>query len=89
LIFSPSFLSFPTPFYSEPYLHMFLFGFLDYLPPFSLMGTLPALTSERLAVLTELGVLALLCLLVVWRDTGVGGWTRGVARRIFRARSIR
>jgi len=57
--------SIQIPFYKEPLLHKFFFSFLDWLPPFSFLSSLPNWNSERLAVITEFGVLAFICTLIM------------------------
>lgn len=57
-------LSIQIPFYKEPLLHKFLFSFLDWLPPLSFLSYLPNWNLEKLAVITEFGVLAFICILI-------------------------
>lgn len=57
--------SIQIPFYKEPLLHEFFFSFLDWLPPFSFLLSLPNWNLERLAVITEFGVLAFICILIM------------------------
>jgi hypothetical protein len=58
ILHSSDFFSFQIPFWSEPILHKFFFGFLD-LFPFNL-NFLPDWTSERVSVILELALLAIL-----------------------------
>lgn len=49
-----NFLSFSVPFWKEEILHKFFFSFLDFLPPFSFLDTLPSLNLERIGVVPEI-----------------------------------
>jgi len=56
VINASSLFSFQIPFWKEPILHKFLFSFLDFLPPFGFLNTLPDWTLERKAVILELAL---------------------------------
>lgn len=64
VIHSSSLFSFQIPFWKEPILHKFLFKFLDFLPPFSFLNTLPDWTLERKAVILEIALFTTLFIIL-------------------------
>jgi hypothetical protein len=63
-----NFLSPPDPFGGKPILHKFFFGFLDFLPPFSLLDTLPNLCLERISVVPEIALFIILASILYIMD---------------------
>lgn len=59
-----SLFSFQIPFWKEPILHNFLFNFLDFLPPFSFLNSLPDWTLERNAVIIEIALFTTLIIII-------------------------
>ena len=64
VVYSSSLFSFQIPFWKEPILHKFLFKFLDFLPPFSFLDTLPDWTLERKAVILEIALFTALFIIL-------------------------
>jgi len=60
VLHSSKFLPFQIPFWKKPILHEFLSGFIDFLPPFSLLNSLPNWNSKRKGVIVEFLLLAVL-----------------------------
>jgi len=60
VLYSSNFFSFQISFWKDPVLHKFFFSFLDFLPPFSFLNSLPDWSLEKEAVILEFTVLAIL-----------------------------
>lgn len=74
IIHISSFFSFQTPFWSEPIIHNLL-NFLDFLPPFQQLNSLPDLSLRKEGAILESGILLMLVFLihVVDRNTKIDG----------------
>jgi len=68
VIHSSNLLSFSVPFWKDEILHKFFFSFLDFLPFFSLLNTLPDLSLKRIGVLPEIGLFTILLFVSYTRD---------------------
>jgi len=64
VIHSSNFFSFSVPFWKEEILHKFIFGFLDFLPLFNLLNSLPDLTLDRIGVIPELALFTILLFMI-------------------------
>jgi hypothetical protein len=80
VIHSSSLFSFQIHFWKEPILHKFLFKFLDFLPPFSFLNTLPDWTLERKAVILEVALFTTLVIIIHAMERGKQTW-RGKIRK--------
>jgi hypothetical protein len=65
VIHSSNFFSFQIPFWKEPILHKFFFSFLDSLPPFIFLNTLPNWNLKREGGILEFGIFAILITLIM------------------------
>ena len=60
VLHSSNFFSVKIPFWKEPILHKFFFSFLDVLPPFSFLNSLPNWNLERKGAIVEFALLTIL-----------------------------
>jgi len=64
VLYSSDLLSLQVPFWKEPILHKLFFSFLDLVPPFTFLNSLPDWSLERKGVILELVLLVVLITLI-------------------------